>query len=196
MKFSRQEYWSGLPFPSPADLPNLGIEPRSPVLQADTLPSEPPGNPHTLSKKIKLPFFFFSHNITAKIFLNKLNLNFPFYKKQQEYQSYKWNTHSHTKWQIYHKSSPRVTGTESQTLTQNKWYSNSRTNWQNAQIALALTNGKVAHAHTGRLTRSRSSSAYPKCKFPFYQEKALSWQPVLSRGETGRILETNNFGRF
>ena len=41
--FSRQEYWSGLPFPSPGDLPNPGIEPGSPVLQADTLPSEPPG---------------------------------------------------------------------------------------------------------------------------------------------------------
>jgi len=42
MEFSRQEYWSGLPFPSPGDLPDLGIEPRSPTLQADTLPSEPP----------------------------------------------------------------------------------------------------------------------------------------------------------
>jgi len=41
--FSRQEYWSGLPFPSPGDLSNLGIEPRSPALQA--LPSEPPGKP-------------------------------------------------------------------------------------------------------------------------------------------------------
>ena len=40
--FSRQEYWSGLPFPSPGDLPNRGIEPGSPVLQADALPSEPP----------------------------------------------------------------------------------------------------------------------------------------------------------
>ena len=39
--FSRQEYWSGLPFPPPGDLPNPGIEPRSPPLQADTLPSEP-----------------------------------------------------------------------------------------------------------------------------------------------------------
>ena len=45
MEFSRQEYWSGLPFPSPGDLPNPGIEPRSPALWADTLPSEPPGNP-------------------------------------------------------------------------------------------------------------------------------------------------------
>ena len=43
MGFSRQEYWSGLPFPSPEDLPDPGIEPGSPTLQADTLPSEPPG---------------------------------------------------------------------------------------------------------------------------------------------------------
>ena len=43
MEFSRQEYWSGLPFPSPGDLPDSGIEPRSPALQADALPSEPPG---------------------------------------------------------------------------------------------------------------------------------------------------------
>ena len=46
MEFSRQEYWSGLPFPSPGDLPNPGIEPGSPTLQADSLPSEPPGKPH------------------------------------------------------------------------------------------------------------------------------------------------------
>ena len=45
MEFSRQEYWSGLPFPSPGDLPNPGIEPGSPALQADALPSEPPGKP-------------------------------------------------------------------------------------------------------------------------------------------------------
>ena len=43
MGFSRQEHWSGLPFPSPGDLPNPGIKPRSPALQADTLTSEPPG---------------------------------------------------------------------------------------------------------------------------------------------------------
>ena len=40
-----QEYWSGLPFPTPGDLPNPGIEPRSPALQADSLPSELPGKP-------------------------------------------------------------------------------------------------------------------------------------------------------
>ena len=40
--FSRHEYWSGVPFPSPEDLPDLGIEPTSPALQADALLSEPP----------------------------------------------------------------------------------------------------------------------------------------------------------
>ena len=45
MEFSRQEYWSGLPFPSPGDLPDPGIESMSPALQADSLPSEPPGKP-------------------------------------------------------------------------------------------------------------------------------------------------------
>ena len=45
MGFSRQEYWNGLPFPSPGDLPDPGIEPRPPALQADALPSEPPGKP-------------------------------------------------------------------------------------------------------------------------------------------------------
>ena len=43
--FSSQEYWSGLPFPSPGDLPNPGMETGSPALQADALSSEPPGNP-------------------------------------------------------------------------------------------------------------------------------------------------------
>ena len=48
MGFSRQEYWSGLPFPSPGDLPDLGIEPESsvsPALQADSLPAEPLRSP-------------------------------------------------------------------------------------------------------------------------------------------------------
>ena len=44
LEFSRQEYWSGLPCPPPGDLPKPGIEPRPLALQADSLPSEPPGN--------------------------------------------------------------------------------------------------------------------------------------------------------
>ena len=46
MGFSSQEYWSGLPFPSPGDPPHPGIKPRSPALQVDALPSEPPGKPY------------------------------------------------------------------------------------------------------------------------------------------------------
>ena len=71
MEFSRQEYWSGLPFPSPGGLPNPWIEPRSPALHADSLPSEPSGKPHyqllchksskvifgKSSKVILLPFY-------------------------------------------------------------------------------------------------------------------------------------------
>ena len=45
MEFYRQEYWSGFPFPSPGDLPNPGIKPGLPSLQADALPSELPGKP-------------------------------------------------------------------------------------------------------------------------------------------------------
>ena len=45
MEFSRPEYWNGWPFPSPGDLSNLGIKPRSPTLQADSLPAEPQGKP-------------------------------------------------------------------------------------------------------------------------------------------------------
>ena len=44
MEFPRQEYWTGLPFPSPGDLPDPGIKPMSPALEADALTSEPPGN--------------------------------------------------------------------------------------------------------------------------------------------------------
>ena len=58
MGFSRQEYWNGLPFPSPGDLPNPGIEPRSPSLQADALPSEwtrcQSGSFHTKQKEEKI----------------------------------------------------------------------------------------------------------------------------------------------
>ena len=51
MGFSRQEYWSGLPFPSPGDLPNPGIEPRSPASQTDALASELPGKPQTIQEQ-------------------------------------------------------------------------------------------------------------------------------------------------
>ena len=52
MGFSRQEYWSGWPFPPPGNLPNPGIEPRSPALQADSLLSESPGKPLGIFQKV------------------------------------------------------------------------------------------------------------------------------------------------
>ena len=59
MGFSRQEYWSGLPFPSPGDLPDPGIEPGSPALQADALLSEPPGKSlGKANEQINAPCYF------------------------------------------------------------------------------------------------------------------------------------------
>ena len=51
-EYPRQEYWSGLPFPFPGDIPNPGIEPCSPALQAGSLLSEPPGKTKYICKKI------------------------------------------------------------------------------------------------------------------------------------------------
>ena len=61
MRFFRQEYWSGLPFPSPGDLPDPGIEPMSPALQADSLLSEQPGKPWWIVAVVQLlsPFRLF-----------------------------------------------------------------------------------------------------------------------------------------
>ena len=55
IEFSRKEYYSRLPFPSPRDLPNPGIKPRSSALQADSLPSEPPGKPPLCTGVYKSP---------------------------------------------------------------------------------------------------------------------------------------------
>ena len=60
IKFSRQEYWSGLPFPSPGDLSDPGIEPRSPALQANALPSSHQGSPNAINALSK-------YNIQLKV---------------------------------------------------------------------------------------------------------------------------------
>ena len=71
MEFSRQEYWSGLPFPSPEDFPDPGIEFGSPTLQADSSPSELPGNPNNKICNICV----YMHTKTELIFLNSYNLD-------------------------------------------------------------------------------------------------------------------------
>ena len=76
MGFSRQEFWSGLPFPSPGDLPNPGIEPGSPSLEADALTSEPPGEALPKLNKIKVPLGFaaFLVLITRKFWFKALEI--------------------------------------------------------------------------------------------------------------------------
>ena len=70
MRFSRQEYWSGLPFPSPGDLPNPGIKPRSPTLKADALTSEPPGKP---TKLLLINFYYVQYSL-IKVTLSSLRV--------------------------------------------------------------------------------------------------------------------------
>ena len=67
MGFSRQEYWSGLPFPSPGDLPDPEIEPRSLALQADALLSEPPGKPCLVLAVGKLGFALIGGALLSRI---------------------------------------------------------------------------------------------------------------------------------
>ena len=55
MEFSRPEYWSGKPFPSPGELPYPGIKPRSPALQADSLPVEPQWKPPLTKERLNKP---------------------------------------------------------------------------------------------------------------------------------------------
>ena len=93
MEFSRQEYWSGLPFPFPGDLPNPGIEPGSPALQADALPSEPPGR--WGGTKTQCPLV-----TTILIYLDDLPNSAPYLKE------FAW-THSVCSWQ-YFSGSPFV----------------------------------------------------------------------------------------
>ena len=74
MKFSRPEYWSGLPFSSPEDLPNPGIKPWSPSLQVGALPSEPSGKPNSQQNKI---FYLYigKHNIQKNVRVLVINFS-------------------------------------------------------------------------------------------------------------------------
>ena len=69
MEFSRQEYWSGRPFPSPGNRPNLGIKPRSPSLQSDSLLSEQAGKPYSSSLVNQLITYFYPQALSTLISL-------------------------------------------------------------------------------------------------------------------------------
>ena len=77
MGFPSQEHWSRLPFPSPGDLSNPEIEPRSPALQAGALPSEPPGKPQLLSNNL----YYCSKLI---VFLTELHNHDPKYTRLED----------------------------------------------------------------------------------------------------------------
>ena len=93
-EFSRQEYWNGLPFPSPGDLPNSGIKPGSSILQADSLPSETPWKPlsqwrsyekqTTLSETQRVKMVDSLEGIWFCTFLFFLWGNFVFFPKRNE----------------------------------------------------------------------------------------------------------------
>ena len=83
IEFSRQEYWSGLPFASTGDLPNPGIEPGSPTLQVDSFPSEPPG------KLILHYYITYTHNSTFHSELSELSQFKERFQKERNASSFK-----------------------------------------------------------------------------------------------------------
>ena len=76
VELSRQQYWSVLPFPSPGDLPNLGIKPWSPALQADSLPTEPLGKGLSY-----MAFNTLRYVPSMPVLLRFFNINVKFYQK-------------------------------------------------------------------------------------------------------------------
>ena len=128
-------------------------------------------------------------------FSNELNLNFPFYKRQQRYQSHEWNIHSHTGRQNCHKSAKRMSNKESPaTTSQHKGSaaSGAHHNQQAAcpsdtQCSQTVLSGRHTSQPIGKMPKQRfglgASSACPGVCFYTTREKH-SWQPVPSRGET------------
>ena len=88
MEFSRQKYWSGLPFPSPGDLPDPGIKPGSPTLQTDTLLFEPPGKPNIFNHKSLHVSIIISLKFLGEEFLLQKLYTFlrPWYAVQNTFQ--------------------------------------------------------------------------------------------------------------
>ena len=95
MEFSRQENWNGLPFPSPGDLPHSGFKPGFPSLQADSLPSEPPGKPGYFIYHLKLRYlWFFIFLDPFSIVIACLLILFRLFKKPVLLTAFLKNTHT------------------------------------------------------------------------------------------------------
>ena len=84
MEFSRQEYWSGVPFPSPGDLPDSGIKPRSLALQADSLLSKPSGGPSLREEQLNKCQAPNSSLLTGTRIFNRTSLSAKFRKHEKE----------------------------------------------------------------------------------------------------------------
>ena len=82
MEFSRQEYRSGLPFPSPVDLPNAGIEPGSLALQADSLLSEPPVGSKKKTKKLLHDLLILIYHLGRLLSIRQLKREQYFFRKK------------------------------------------------------------------------------------------------------------------
>ena len=149
-----------------------------------------------------------------------MSLNFPFCKREQEYQCHKWNIHSHTRRQDCHKSTGRMTKMVSQinsspikmilndkhtsepTGKMPKWLSvltkgpqeqtDIRTIWQNAKIKLRAQKRSFPSCTPVDLL-GLGVHQLVQVHFSIPLMKSISWQPVRSRRDTGRIPETNGF---
>ena len=136
--FSRQEYWTRLPFPSPGDLPNRGIEPGSPRLQADSLPSEPPGCPviitTTFCNGCFLLFLFPKRPIARPLALSCIHSTLA----------------EHTLWTHHHTHSPST------------WHSAWGTSGRHVEGALNHTGRETAHTRAGQRVGTCSVS---RCQY-------------------------------
>ena len=95
MGFSRQEYWSGVPFPSPGDLLDPGVEAQSPALQADALPSGPPGRPMCTGRCAKCHQVLHTHHLTRHTVLGEVCVHGYFVHEKRKAQRW-WGTEKYT----------------------------------------------------------------------------------------------------
>ena len=89
MIFPRQEYWGGLPFPSPGDIPNSGMEPRSPALQANSLPTEPPGKTFFYGKYFKITNNLLPHCPNCQVSTDNTQTLILYHAKKGKINSFK-----------------------------------------------------------------------------------------------------------
>ena len=106
MDSSRQQYWSGLPFPPPGDLPDPGIKPRSPALHVDSLPPEPPGKAWGIKGVVSLPLK--KHGCLVGADIHSPDFFFPA-RSRHIFQALPSSFHGRVPWNVPRSSIPFVT---------------------------------------------------------------------------------------